>query len=96
MVDDSDEPARRRRMNADRRRRFGAADRILALLCECGEIDCHRTVQLTAAEYDAILPGVIVHPDHGLGEGPLLGHADPAGEAGGGALELRDDDQPLH
>ena len=94
-MDMSDEPGRRRRMNADRRRRFGAADRVLALLCECGEVDCHRTVTVTAAEYDAILPGMVVHPDHGLAERPLLRDADAPGEAGGSALELRHDDQPL-
>ena len=82
-------------MNADRRRRFGAANRVLALLCECGEIDCHRTVVLTAAEYDALLPGVVVHPDHGLAEGPLLRDPDAAGEAGGGPLELRHHDEPV-
>jgi hypothetical protein len=81
-------------MNADRRRRFGAANRVLALLCECGEIDCHRTVVLTAEEYDALLPGMVVHGDHGSAEWPLLRDTDAAGEAGS-RLELRHDDEPL-
>ncbi len=81
-------------MNADRRRRFGAANRVLALLCECGEIDCHRTVVLTAAEYDALLPGKVVHGDHGSAEWPLLRDPDAAREAGS-RLELRHDDEPV-
>jgi hypothetical protein len=81
-------------MNADRRRRFGAANRVLALLCECGEIDCHRTVVLTADEYDAILPGVVVHGDHGSAEWPLLRDPDATGEAGS-PLELRHDDESV-
>jgi hypothetical protein len=51
-------------MNADRRRRFGADGRTMALLCECGDGDCHRTVVLTADEYDARRPGPILHPEH--------------------------------
>lgn len=82
-------------MNADRRRRFGAANRVLALLCECGEIDCHRTVVLTAAEYDALLPGMVVHPDHALAERALLRDSDAAREAGGSRFELRHDDEPV-
>ena len=54
----------RQRMNADRRRRFGTPGRTLALLCECGDPSCHRTVLLSAAEYDARRPGAIVHPEH--------------------------------
>jgi hypothetical protein len=82
-------------MNADRRRRFGAANRVLALLCECGEIDCHRTVVLTADEYDSLVPRMVVHPDHGSAEWPLLRDSDAAREAGGSPLELRHDDEPL-
>jgi hypothetical protein len=54
--------------NADRRRQFGGSDpaRVLALICECGEADCHRTVLMTQAEYDAAQPGVILHPDHAV------------------------------
>jgi hypothetical protein len=54
----------RPQLNADRRRRFGEAGRTLALLCECGELECRRTVLLTAEEYDAVRPGPILHPDH--------------------------------
>ena len=53
-----------RPLNDDRRRRFGATGRTLALLCECGEMDCYRTVLLSTAEYDAARPGPILHPDH--------------------------------
>ena len=63
----------RPRLNEDRRRRFGAAGRTLALLCECGELDCRRTVLLTVEEYDAVRPGPILHPDHKYGAGPEPG-----------------------
>jgi hypothetical protein len=53
-----------RPLNDHRRRRFGAPGRTLALLCECGEAGCMRTVLLTTAEYDAARPGPILHPDH--------------------------------
>jgi hypothetical protein len=56
----------RQRMNDDRRRRFGASGRTMALLCECGDAECHRTVVLTADDYDARRPEPIVHPEHGL------------------------------
>lgn len=36
----------------------------MALLCECGEADCHRSVLVSAAEYDRLRPGPILHPDH--------------------------------
>jgi hypothetical protein len=52
-------------LNDDRRRRFGESGRQLALLCECGDADCKRTVLLTPAEYDAARPGSILHPEHG-------------------------------
>ena len=53
--------------NADRRRQSGGSDpnHALALICECGEANCHRPVLMTHAEYDAAQPGVILHPDHG-------------------------------
>lgn len=52
--------------NADRRRKLGGPDPggVLALMCECGDRTCHRTVLMTQAEYDAAQPGVILHPDH--------------------------------
>ena len=52
--------------NADRRRKFGGSDptRVVALICECGDANCHRTVLMTQADYDAGQPGVILHPDH--------------------------------
>lgn len=51
-------------MNADRRRRFGQTGRDLALVCECGDPDCHRTVLLSTEDYDARRPGLILHPEH--------------------------------
>lgn len=54
----------RLRMNADRRCRFGQSGRDLALVCECGDPDCHRTVLLSPQDYDARRPGLILHPEH--------------------------------
>ena len=51
-------------MNDDRRRRFGTGGRVLALVCECGDPSCRRTVLLTAEEYDAVRPGPVLHPEH--------------------------------
>ena len=51
-------------MNADRRKRFGADGRTLALLCECADADCRRTVLISPDEYDALRPGLLLHPDH--------------------------------
>jgi hypothetical protein len=62
----------RQMLNADRRRAFGSdPSRVLALVCECGEANCVRTVLMTQAEYDA-QPGVILHPDHGEADEPRL------------------------
>ena len=60
----------RRRLNDDRRRRFAASD-LLALLCECGDPDCHHTVVLSPSDYDERRPDAIVHPLHAVvpGEG---------------------------
>jgi hypothetical protein len=55
---------RLRQLNEDRRSRFGTPGRTLALLCECGEDDCQRTVLVTTEDYDARRPGRIVHGDH--------------------------------
>lgn len=54
----------RQTLNADRRLRFGASGRMLALVCECGELACHRTVLMTPEQYDAAQPGPILHPSH--------------------------------
>jgi len=51
-------------LNADRRRRFGASGRLLALVCECGDASCRRTILMTPAEYDAQQPGLILHAAH--------------------------------
>jgi len=53
-----------RRVNDDRRVRFGQRERALALICECGEPGCRQTVLLTVDEYDALRPGLILHPGH--------------------------------
>jgi len=95
VTSDSDELRLRQRLNADRRRRFGAAERMLGLLCECGEPDCHRTVMMTTEDYDSRPPAPIVHPEHALSEWPLLRDTDAAGEAGGSGLELRHDDEAV-
>ena len=52
--------------NADRRRQFGRTNpnHMLALICECGDANCHRVVLISEAGYDAAQPGVILHPDH--------------------------------
>jgi hypothetical protein len=54
----------RQALNADRRRRFGSSGRLLALVCECGELSCHQTVLMTPEQYDAQQPGLILHPSH--------------------------------
>jgi hypothetical protein len=54
----------RLRLNADRRRRFGPSGRALALLCECRDPGCHRTVLLTTEEYDRLRPEPVLHPSH--------------------------------
>jgi hypothetical protein len=51
-------------LNDDRRRRFGTPERMLALLCECADPTCHRTVLVSAEDYDRLRPGPILHPDH--------------------------------
>ena len=53
-----------RRLNDDRRERFGQRHPMLALICECGDADCRQTVLLSAEEYDARRPGLILHPAH--------------------------------
>lgn len=65
----------RERLNDDRRRRFGTEGRSLALVCECGDPACGRTVVLSCEEYDARRPGVILHADHtsALPPDPSLG-----------------------
>jgi hypothetical protein len=51
-------------LNADRRRRFGETGRTIALVCECGDASCRRTVLLTPKEYDAVRPGPVLYPGH--------------------------------
>ena len=53
----------RQSLNADRRRRFGDSGRPLALVCECGKSNCHRTVLMTPEEYDA-QSGPVLFPGH--------------------------------
>jgi hypothetical protein len=54
----------RTRLNDDRRRRFGHEARLLALVCECDDPDCRRTVLLSREEYDALRPSRVIHPEH--------------------------------
>ena len=54
----------RQAMNADRRRQFGSSGRSLALMCECADAECRRTVVLSPEEYDAVRPAPILHPEH--------------------------------
>ena len=54
----------RRQLNDDRRRRFGAAGRTIALLCECGDLECHHTVVLTTEAFDECRPADIVSVEH--------------------------------
>jgi len=58
----------RPRLNADRRRQFGTAGRMLALVCECADPECRRTVLLSPEEYDALRPGLVLHADHAADE----------------------------
>jgi hypothetical protein len=62
MVDPNVHAQLRRAMNADRRRQFDETGRRLALICECGDLSCHRTVVLSVEEYDSM--ETIIHPDH--------------------------------
>ena len=58
------DPSPRSRVNEDRIRLFGSADRQIALVCECPDPQCRRTVVLTVAEYERIRPAAVLHPDH--------------------------------
>jgi len=61
---DGDTRRQRERLNDDRRRQFGETGRSLALLCECGDEECYRTVTLSVTEFDAARPEPILHPAH--------------------------------
>ena len=61
---DADQERLRQELNEDRRRRFGESGRSLALVCECGDLLCSRTVVLSVAEYDALRPGPVLHEIH--------------------------------
>lgn len=62
MAEDLSDP--RPVLNADRRRVFGAAGRQLALVCECADGECRRTILMTPEEYDALRPQLVLHPGH--------------------------------
>ena len=36
----------------------------ITFVCECPDLECRRSVVLTAAEYAAARPGLILHPSH--------------------------------
>jgi hypothetical protein len=54
----------RLRMNEDRFRIFHDVNREIAFICECADPECHRTVVLTAAEYESVRPDRILDPAH--------------------------------
>ena len=54
----------RPRLNADRRRHFGQPGRMLALVCECADPECHNTVLISAEDYDSIRPALVLYPGH--------------------------------
>ena len=53
-----------RQMNDDRVRNFSEPDREIAFVCECTDPTCRRTVVLTAAQYEALRPGLVLHDSH--------------------------------
>ena len=53
----------RRRLNDDRRLRFGEPGRVLALVCEAAG-ECPDTVVLSVEAYDALRPGAILCGRH--------------------------------
>jgi hypothetical protein len=55
----------RRQFNDGRKRLFGTPGRVIAFVCECADSNCRNTVLLTAVEYDARRPGLIIDPRHG-------------------------------
>ena len=57
----------RRRFNEDRKRVFGGSERLIAFICECTDANCHDTVLLTEAQYDALRPGLVVRDGHDAG-----------------------------
>jgi hypothetical protein len=57
------DPSLRRRLNDDRRLRFGAPGRVLALVCEA-EGDCPETVLLAVEAFDVVRPGPILCARH--------------------------------
>jgi hypothetical protein len=61
--------AQRRQVNDYRRRAFGGdPDRVIAFVCECGDVSCSRTIQLTAHEYTARRDGILLHQTHETAE----------------------------
>src|SRR3569833_99709 len=60
---DANDHSLRRRLNDDRRLRFGATGRLLALLCEADD-DCSDTVLLPVEAYDVVRPGPILCGRH--------------------------------
>jgi hypothetical protein len=62
--------AQRRQVNDYRRRAFGTdPDRVIAFVCECGDVTCSRTVQLTAREYTERRALPLLHQTHEIAEG---------------------------
>src|SRR5881227_4052538 len=62
-MDADNEQSLRRRLNDDRRLRFGESGRLLALLCEA-DAECQDTVLLPVDVYDVVRPGPILCGRH--------------------------------
>jgi hypothetical protein len=56
----------RLRMNEDRFRIFHDVNREIAFICECADPECHRTVILTPAQYEALRPDLVLHSAHNV------------------------------
>ena len=56
---------RKQQVNQYRWRVFGSdPQRLIAFVCECGNLECYRTVVLTSREYTGHRPALLVHNDH--------------------------------
>ena len=60
--------SKRREVVDGRRRAFaGEAQRLVALVCGCGNLECHRAVLLALSDYDELRAAggvVVVDPSH--------------------------------
>jgi hypothetical protein len=56
----------RRALNEHRRKLFAVDNRAVAYLCECPDPECFATVPLSAEQVEALRPGLILAPGHGV------------------------------